>query len=266
MQKPSRSDDAQAEDRRRSTSWLDVPILTQPDDTTCGPTCLHAVYAYHGLQLPLQQVVDEVPSLDGGGTLGVLLGTDALRRGFDALLVTYNLMVFDPTWFQDEQVDVAAKLKRRWHAKDDPRLRHAVEAYLLFLELGGRIRFEDLTPALVRRILERRVPILTGLSATYLYACTRERYVDGKLHDDDVRGDPQGHFVVLSGYDRDMHTVHVSDPLRSNPLADGNRYEVDMQRLLNSILLGIMTYDANLLIVQPHTKPTDGEHAHPPRR
>ena len=48
MPKPSPSDAAQAGDRRRSISWLDVPILTQPDDSTCGPTCLHAVYAYHG--------------------------------------------------------------------------------------------------------------------------------------------------------------------------------------------------------------------------
>ena len=30
------------------TRELDLDILAQPDDETCGPTCLHAVYRYFG--------------------------------------------------------------------------------------------------------------------------------------------------------------------------------------------------------------------------
>ena len=37
-------------------------ILPQPDGTTCGPTCLHAVYQHYGDKLSLDRVIrDEVP-------------------------------------------------------------------------------------------------------------------------------------------------------------------------------------------------------------
>ncbi|MCA9161211.1 MAG: hypothetical protein KDA72_22930, partial [Planctomycetales bacterium] len=66
-------------------------IQAQPDDTTCGPTCLQAVYSYFEDEIPLPQVIAEVPGLAAGGTLAVLLGDHALRRGYDATIYTYNL-------------------------------------------------------------------------------------------------------------------------------------------------------------------------------
>jgi hypothetical protein len=76
-------------------------------------------------------------------------------------------------------------------------------AYVRFLEMGGEIAFEELTPTLLKTIIDRGHPILAGLSATYLYRFRRERWdpVAGRLVDDDVAGDPTGHFVVISGYD-----------------------------------------------------------------
>ena len=59
---------------------LEVEILTQPDDFTCGPTCLHALYQYFGDEIPLEQVIREVQFLEGGGTLDVLLANHALKR------------------------------------------------------------------------------------------------------------------------------------------------------------------------------------------
>jgi hypothetical protein len=76
---------------------LEFEMLAQPDDTTCGPTCLHAIYRYHGREVPLRQLIDEVPKLETGGTLGVLLALDALNRGYQATIYSYNLQIFDPT-------------------------------------------------------------------------------------------------------------------------------------------------------------------------
>ena len=78
---------------------LEFDILPQPDNMSCGPTCLHALYRYYGDELPLEAVIEQVESLEGGGTLAVLLACHALRRGYDATIYTYNLKVFDPTWF-----------------------------------------------------------------------------------------------------------------------------------------------------------------------
>ncbi len=72
---------------------LQFDILPQPDDTTCGPTCLHAIYRYFGDEIPLSQVIREVPSLCGGGTLGVMLGSHALARGYKASLYTSTVTV-----------------------------------------------------------------------------------------------------------------------------------------------------------------------------
>jgi hypothetical protein len=224
-------------------------MLRQPDETTCGPTCLHAVYNYFGDNFELADIIREVPALAEGGTLAVFLAGHALRRGYRATIYTYNVQVFDPTWFGPQPVDLAAKLAAQRAFKQDPRFQAATAGYLEFLELGGEIRFVDLTPRLIRRYLSRDIPILTGLSATYLYRSVREYGPAGI--EDDVRGYPIGHFVVLCGYDPVGRQVLVADPLHPNPLAETHMYPVNIDRLISAILLGIVTYDANLLILDP---------------
>jgi hypothetical protein len=223
-------------------------MLPQPDDSTCGPTCLHAVYRYLGYEVPLEQLIRKVPRLKTGGTLGVMLGCDALRRGFRVTMYTYNLLVFDPTWFGNAPVDLMAKLTAQAKAKRSAKLKIVCRAYIDFLRLGGQIRFETLSGALIRRHLLANQPILTGLSSTYLYQAMREYGSDDV--DDDIRGLPSGHFVVLCGYDRKAREVLVADPLESNPHSTTRRYSIDIDRVLSSILLGVLTYDANLLIIE----------------
>jgi len=225
----------------------DFTILPQPDETTCGPTCLHAVYDFFGCGLPLEQVVRETSKVEGGGTLAVFLACHALRRGFRAVIYTYNLHVFDPTWFQPE-VDLAAKLRAQSKAKHSPKLRRATQGYLEFLALGGRLRFEELTTQLIRGHLKRGIPILTGLSATYLYQSAREL---PNCEFDDVKGDASGHFVVLCGYNQEQREVLVGDPLYPRAPAVSNFYSLPIRRVINSILLGILTYDSNLLVLEP---------------
>jgi hypothetical protein len=236
---------------------LTLDILPQPDDTTCGPTCLHAVYGFFGDVVDLHQLISEVTPLASGGTLGVYLGIHALRRGYAATLFTYNLEVFDPTWFEGEAVDLSTLLEEQAEVKSGRRLRQTTPAYQEFLALGGRIRFEELGPGLIRRHLSRGRPILTGLSATYLYGCAREIDEDGTLRYDSVRGEPTGHFVVAYGYDAESDSVVVADPLHENAFGSHN-YRVDVLRLMGAILLGVLTYDGNLLVLEPGEAATVG--------
>jgi len=234
---------------------LDLDILAQPDDAACGPTCLQAVYRYFGDEMQLQEVVAQVRTLEHGGTLAVDLANHALRRGYSALIYTYNLDVFDPTWFGGREVDLAERLRAQRAAKTSRKLHEATEAYLEFLELGGELSMEDLTPGLLRRWLRGGTPILTGLSATFLYRCARE--VGRKtLHEDDVRGRSTGHFVVLCGWDDEERQVRIADPLREGLRMNSNVYWEPAQRVINSILLGVLTYDANLLVLgRPAVQP-----------
>jgi len=228
---------------------IPLNILPQPDDTTCGPTSLHTVYSYYGDEITLGQVIDEVEYLQDGGTLGCMLANHALERGYKATIYTYNLNIFDPTWFGHEQFFIKKKLELQSHHKQNPKLLEATKAYSKFLEGGGIIRHEVLKPSLIRRYLNKRVPILTGLSSTYLYGSMRE--YGENLDYDDLRGEPSGHFVVLNGYDKKRRTISVADPLHSNPLGEGPIYETEIDRLINAILLGIVTYDANLIVITP---------------
>ncbi len=228
---------------------LNLQMRPQPNDETCGPTCLQALYRYYGDTISLGRVIREVRRLPTGGTLGVLLACHALRRGYQARIYSYNLHLFDPTWFGENPANVRERLLARRNFKKNPKFALATDAYLEFLDLGGELRFEDLTRALIRKFLNQQQPILTGLSATYLYRCARE--FGPQADYDDIRGEPSGHFVVLSGYDRDERTVNIADPLHTNPFSSSHHYEVHIDRLVGAILLGIITYDANLLVIRP---------------
>lgn len=229
---------------------LPVRRFEQPDDVTCGPTCLAQVFRYYGHPKPLSQVIAETPTNPDGGTLGVYLGISALRNGFDATMYSYNLWVFDPTWFVLERSALLDKLHERMSVVSSRRLERTISGYVEFLELGGRVRFADLDEKLLAGILARRYPILTGLSATYLYRTARE-YEDDY---DDIRGDPVGHFVVVSGYYPKTRRFVIRDPATHIPFSRTGKYTVSVDRLIAAIMLGVATYDAVLLVVKPRRK------------
>mgnify|MGYP001065722846 CR=1 FL=1 len=228
---------------------MDVPMAAQPDDFTCGPTSLQAVYAYFGEQLELAEIVESIPFLEEGGTLAVHLGVDALRRGYGARLHSYNLQVFDPSWQGYTMPELDDALAARARAKTDPKLLESIEAYRAFLQAGGVVDLTDISPALLRGYFGRGLPVLAGLSATYLYASERERVDGDRMVLDDVAGEPQGHFVVLCGFE-DQHVI-VADPFKENPSGD-HHYPVEATRLIHAILLGVLTYDGNLLVLDRH--------------
>ena len=213
------------------------------------------------------QLISEVGQLVSGGTLAVHLACHALARGYDAVVTTYNLQVFDPTWFQtNDSIGVnshlSEKLQQQLEIKasrpdiDRLRLQVATECYLRFLSLGGRIQMRPLDEQLIVNTLTQGVPILCGLSATYLYQEQRERWQPrddaGRTSvGDDIGGDPAGHFVVLHGYDQQSRNVLIADPLYPNPIAPTSKYVAPLSRVASAILLGIVTYDANLLTLVP---------------
>lgn len=226
---------------------LAVPRIEQPDDVTCGPTCLGQIYQYYGYAKPIAELIDEVPRTPDGGTLAVHLGANALRAGFAAELYSYNLRVVDPTWRKLSVRQLIGKLNQRLGAVKSRKLIHAIAGYVEFLELGGRVRFAELTPELLVGILRNGHPILTGLSATYLYGTPRE-YEDEY---DDVRGDPVGHFVAVAGYYPQSGRFLIRDPSTHIPFSRTGKYSVKGERLTAAILLGDVTYDAVLLVVKP---------------
>ena len=234
---------------------LNIKIHSQPDDESCGPTCLHAIYRYYGLQMSLKDMIKTIERSASGGTLAPLLGKHALQNGFNARIYINNLDVFDPMWFrlgEAKNEELIARLTSQLKYKDDKGLVQESIAYMQYLQLGGKVCFRPLNPNLFKWYFKQNIPILTGLSATYLYNSPREIFTDeGRSVYDDIAGTPCGHFVILCGYDEHKKYVVIADPHRENPLTHDNYYKVHIARLINAIMLGVLTYDGNLLIIQP---------------
>lgn len=228
---------------------LPVERRPQPDDVTCGPTSLWQVYRYYGLDVELEEVIAETPRNPDGGTLAIYLGLAALKRGFRPTLYPYSLQVFDPTWKNLPKGALLDKLRRRSERmRERPRLSRVLGAWIELLERGGSIEFREFSRDLLVGLLSEGRPILTGLSATYLYQTPRELGPDY----DDVGGDPVGHFVVVSGYDPTHDELVVCDPSTHIPFEHrAGRYPVKTDRLIRSILLGLYTYDAVLMVLEP---------------
>ena len=245
---------------------IDLTMSTQPDDETCGPTCLHAVYGYYGLHQDLEDIIHAVERSLSGGTLTPMLGKHAANLGFDTTLYVNNLNIFDPTWFNNGESDsekLINKLQEQMKYKTNKHIVQSSIAYQEYLMLGGQVRFQTLNVALLKHYFKHKIPILTGLSATYLYRSARERFTeDGTAYYDDIQGTPCGHFVVLCGYDETHRRIVVADPHRENPLSHNNNYKVRSSRLINAIMLGVLTYDAHLLIIQPQKERNANDLSH----
>lgn len=227
---------------------LHFRVTRQPDDETCGPSCLYSIYRHFGERVPFRDVLAEVPRLKDGGTLGVHLARHALDRGFKPTIYTYNLRVFDPTWFGRGRDVLRRKLEAQAKGSKARKVREASRAYAAFLRDGGEVVSADLRGQLLRGFLEKGWPVLTGLSATYLYRSPRE---GRNGWPDNVTGEPTGHFVVLYGYDRGRRAVRVGDPWGERSGMKKLAYWAPMDRVINAILLGIVTFDANLVVFGP---------------
>lgn len=234
----------------RDPIQLPVERRPQPDDVTCGPTSLWQVYRYYGLDVELDEVIAETPRNPDGGTLIVHLGVSALQRGFKPTLFPYSLQVFDPTWKHLSATALADKLRRRAERVGEarPELARVITAWIELVERGGVVEFREFSRDLFVELLAEGRPVLTGLSATYLYQTPRELGPDY----DDVGGDPVGHFVVVSGYDPTHDELVLCDPSTHIPFEHhAGRYPVKTDRLIRSILLGLYTYDAVLMVLEP---------------
>lgn len=227
---------------------IPLSIQRQPDDVTCGPTSLHAIYDYYKDMISLSQVISQVQYLGTGGTLAPLLGCHALKRGYRVTLFTSDIVVFDPTWFQKKGVSLSGKLRDQMKHKTDTRFKDVSKAYIQFLGLGGKILFQPPSFSLLKKYLNRKIPLLTGVSSTFLRQESRDM-VDrkGEARYDDVRGCACGHFVVLSGYNKKRQIV-VNDPYRSTPKS--RRSTVDVEFLIAAMMLGILTSDADFLAIE----------------
>jgi len=227
-------------------SLPELSVPAQPDDESCGITCLQAIYNYYKDPAPFEQLQNEIEHWNTGGTVGVNLARHALSRGYSAEIYTYNIKIFDPTWKNLAEKELASKLKLRQRKSRSKKQKKVIGFYKDFLRKGGAIKFDDLDESLLDRLFAKRRPIICGLSATYLYQNMRET---PNNEENDIVGNPVGHFVVVSEWDAKLRVVTIQDPLRKNPISETGTYRLPFVKFSNAVMLGILTYDENLLVI-----------------
>lgn len=231
---------------------LNLQVDRQPDDESCGITCLKAIYDYYAHPVTLAKLRNEIEHWRTGGTVSVNLARHALAQGFDAEIYTYNVKIFDPTWKALPSGELAGKLRERHRRVRGKKQKEVIRYYQDFLKRGGRVRFDDLDEELMERLFRRHTPVICGLSATWLYQQPRETHDN---EEDDVAGNPVGHFVVVGGWDAAARMVTIHDPLRRNPFSETGTYRLPFAKFSNAVMLGILTYDENLLAISKAKRP-----------
>lgn len=225
---------------------LDLHVSRQRDDESCGITCLQAIYDYYSHPTTLDKLKHEIEHWQTGGTVAVNLARHALSHGFAAEIYTYNIKIFDPTWNALEPKELALKLRQRSRKIRSIKQKKVIGFYQDFLKKGGVLKFDDLNEDLLTKLFQRHKPIICGLSATYLYQNMRETPDN---QEDDIIGQPVGHFVVVTGWDPNSRTVTIQDPLVQNPLSETGTYKLPFTKFSNAVMMGILTYDENLLVI-----------------
>ena len=170
--------------------------------------------------------------LEGGGTLAVYLGIHAMELGYKATVYSYNLRVFDPSWFSFNSEQLIEKLKKQLEYKDGKKFTKTCNAYLEFLEKGGNLRFDNLEPHIIQQYTKAQLPVIAGLSSSYLYPSKREFETrNNKIIYDDVRGEPTGHFVVVKEINDQLddraRELEKNDQFDSAAICRKNRLSVD---------------------------------------
>ena len=120
---------------------LAVDILPQPDETTCGPTCLHAIYRYWQEDEPLSEVIARTGKSSRAARWPYSWRATPCARATAPRSIPITSTVFDPTWFTDPTVEIAHAAGLATRGQE--RLPAAVCDRRLpgiSLSLGGRLR------------------------------------------------------------------------------------------------------------------------------
>lgn len=221
---------------------LRVEIEPQPTIVACGPTCLHAVYRYFGREISIATIVDEVNHKVVEGCFDGALGVHAICAGLSARIASVNLRVLDPSWFVGHGIREA--LVAAGNKTSELSLKNAALAYAAFVNAGGELALGGITFESIVNSISRSIPVIVGLSSTFLYRSRRSSITDGEETS-------VGHFVVVTGVDVKQRMVSIADPLSENPAGLGAYYDLPWDQLLSCICLGALTNDGAALIVWP---------------
>ncbi|MCD6476840.1 MAG: C39 family peptidase [Candidatus Aenigmarchaeota archaeon] len=226
---------------------LNVPRYRQ-GYMECGPICLKQVMEYFdNVKYEVKSIIKETKSKYMNNDWIFLLAIAAMKRGFKAKVITLSTEIFDPSWSELDNKKLVKKFKKRLeYLKSKKNKDYYIRAFNIaplekaieFIEKGGNLVFSPIYEELIEYFIKNKIPVIVTVNENIFYGIKRlynEEY-------DDIRGNANGHMVVISGFDK--KNFIITDPER---LSD--RKKGIIKRNKKFMLNCILTFSPNLLII-----------------
>ncbi len=157
------------------------------------------------------------------GTWSPYIGIYAMKLGYNVEIFTYDVSLFDPTWFNLSNKSLIKKLKIAIKKIKDKDKKFGVRGYIDFLREGGKLTFKIPTKKILIKFLKKKIPPMAFVNSTAYYKRKRKDFKAGKRSE---FGEVGGHCIVISGYKNGKFIV--TDP----NYFKGGIYEVPEDKLI----------------------------------
>lgn len=205
---------------------LNVPRFKQTK-MMCGPYALKQIFAYYGDDIDIKEIIKKTKArIDYGLWLSSIISL-AKERNYKINFHTNSLKALDFSWERLSSKKIVQKLKRRLKSKKKQVVNY--KGFIEYFSKGGKVDFRPITKELVKKYLDKKIPVLISVNSTYFYK--RKRKYKDKF--DDIKGSEVGHFLVIAGYDKNR--FYVVDPNFTAP--KNGKYWVKQDYLIVSTLI-----------------------------
>ncbi len=184
-----------------------VPLIKQGVQE-CAQASAAQIISYYGLNKSLEEIKQEVPVyIDSDGRkYGTSLGHIATyfqKLGFKTKLHSSDIIIFDRSWQEINSEELAKKLSERTpfikHGiYDEATIKVIVDGYSQYLASGGQISLPLVDTAYILKYLQQG-PLYMVVSYNSLNNCPKYDF-SGDPIQDDIKGIPTTHAIVISGY------------------------------------------------------------------
>lgn len=206
-----------------------IPQFEQKTAYSCIPACLQQVFGYFAKPISQKEIMKNIKNPQNGMSIPAA-GAFAKKYGFRPIIITNNINIFDPSWFNlsNEKLLMDLQKRKKFVNKYNQSL---INDYLEYLKLGGRISFKTINQGLLTKYLSQNIPIIMELSSTFLYK-KRKSTKPGRFNDA-FKGEIEGHGIVVAGFDKNKFKV-VDPDSKSNPYSKSGIYWVFIDELIMS--------------------------------
>lgn len=231
------------------TKNLLVPQYDQEEVYSCIPACLQQVFQYYKKHITQQEILGTLKNPTKGMSVPKA-GLFAKRYGFYPTIVTNNISIFDPVWFQLNNKKLIQNLGRR-RKFVNTYYQSLIDDYVAYFKMGGHIAFNTIKRALLVQSLYRNTPVIAELSSTFLYK--KSKSIKPGHFDSPFQGEIDGHGVVVAGFSKNKFKI-VDPDSKNNPYGKKGTYWILADELIASIFIA---EGKSLLLIHNDTSKED---------